>query len=90
MWIRQLGKPSLVGIGNTILSTMPKVAYGLLGNEAHTMYKFSRRTDQYIHCYTTQMNTHTKFFITFVYGMNKEQQRESLWSGLLALAQHIS
>ncbi|KAJ8419338.1 LOW QUALITY PROTEIN: hypothetical protein Cgig2_024013 [Carnegiea gigantea] len=49
-----------------------------------------KKTDQFTHCYATQMHTHKKFYITFVYGMNQEQLRESLWSDLQALAQHIT
>jgi len=28
------------------------------------------KIDQLIHCYATQLHTHKKFYITYVYGMN--------------------
>ena len=30
----------------------------------------SKKIDQLIHCYATQLSTHKKFYVTFVYGMN--------------------
>ena len=44
---------------------------------------------QLIHCHAVQLSIHRKFFITFVYGMNQEQQRMPLWIDLHALAQQI-
>jgi len=48
------------------------------------------KTDQLIHCYVTQLSTHNRFFITFVYGLNQGQMRLPLWEDLRALALQIN
>ena len=46
--------------------------------------------DQIIHCYVTQMSSNMKFYITFVYGMNQEQQRQPMWNELLAWSHQMT
>ncbi|KAJ8424616.1 hypothetical protein Cgig2_000539 [Carnegiea gigantea] len=36
------------------------------------------KTYQIMHCYVIQMSTYKKFYITFVYGMNHDHQRQSM------------
>jgi len=48
------------------------------------------KTDQLIHCYATQLSTHKKFYVIFVYGMNQEQIRMPLWADLQALTTQIN
>jgi len=36
------------------------------------------------------MTTHKKFYITFVYGINHDHQRQSMWKNLLAISQHMN
>jgi len=43
------------------------------------------KTDQIMHCYAIQMTTHKKFYITFVYGINHDHHRQSMWANLLAI-----
>jgi len=52
--------------------------------------QFLKMTDQLVHCYATQLNTHKKFYATFVYGMNQEQMRMTLCADLQALSQQIN
>ncbi|KAJ8422267.1 LOW QUALITY PROTEIN: hypothetical protein Cgig2_000655 [Carnegiea gigantea] len=49
-----------------------------------------KNTDPLIYCYVTQLYTHRKFDITFVYGMNQEKLREDIWADLQTLAQSIN
>ncbi|KAJ8419350.1 hypothetical protein Cgig2_015351 [Carnegiea gigantea] len=46
--------------------------------------------DQLIHCQATQLATIVSFHVTFVYGMNKEQQRLPLWTDLMDIARTMS
>ena len=48
------------------------------------------KTNQLIHCLAVLMSTHKRFFITFVYGMNHDNQRQSIWDDLLVLTQQIN
>ena len=48
------------------------------------------QTEQLIHCHATQLSTNKLFFITFVYGMNKQMQRQPLWNDLYAIAHQIT
>jgi len=45
-----------------------------------------QKTDQLIHCHATQLSSMNKFYITFVYGMNHADQRQSLWKNLLDIS----
>jgi len=40
--------------------------------------KVLKKIEHLMQCYTTQLSTNKKFYITFVYGMNQEQQRQHL------------
>ncbi|KAJ8436135.1 LOW QUALITY PROTEIN: hypothetical protein Cgig2_033630 [Carnegiea gigantea] len=47
------------------------------------------KSDQILHCHMVQLNTHKKFFLTFVYGMNHNHQRTFMWEDLLNLSQQM-
>ena len=47
------------------------------------------QSDQYIHCKASQLSTMKDFYITFVYGMNQEQHRQSLWEDLHNISQQM-
>ncbi|KAJ8433627.1 hypothetical protein Cgig2_023566 [Carnegiea gigantea] len=49
-----------------------------------------QKSYQILHCYATQVNINKKFFITFIYGMNQEQQRQSMWEDLLAFSHQMT
>ncbi|KAJ8425229.1 hypothetical protein Cgig2_019118 [Carnegiea gigantea] len=46
--------------------------------------------NQIMHCCVTQVFTNKKFYITFVYEMNHDQQRQPMWEDLKALSQHMT
>jgi len=48
-----------------------------------------KKTYQVLHSHVTQMNTHKKFYLTFVYGMNHDHQRLSMWEDLLKISQQM-
>ncbi|KAJ8420695.1 hypothetical protein Cgig2_021609 [Carnegiea gigantea] len=48
-----------------------------------------KKSDQILHCYVVQLNTHKKFFLTIVYGMNHNHQRHSMWEDLLDLSHQM-
>ena len=52
--------------------------------------KVLEKTEQLIHSYITQLNTNKKFYITFVYSMNQEQQRQHLWRDIQTLSQQMT
>ena len=52
--------------------------------------KVLKKSEQFIHCYATQMSTNKGFFITFVYGLNQEQQRKIMWEDLQLISQHMT
>ena len=54
----------------------------------YTVHVLSR-SDQFIHCKVTQNNTMKNFFVTFVYGANKEAQIGSLREDLIHIAQEM-
>ena len=47
-------------------------------------------TNQLVHYFITQLSTHKKFYATFVYGMNQDQLRLTLWADLQVLSQQIN
>ena len=49
-----------------------------------------RKTVQLIHYLVVQMSTHKRFYITFIYGMKHEHQRQPMWEDLLVLSQQIN
>lgn len=49
-----------------------------------------KQSEQFIHYHTTQLSTKKKLFITFVYGMNHEQQRHQLWQDLQSISQQMT
>ena len=54
-------------------------------------YQFNMilKTDQMIHGEAIQLSTNKRFYITFVYGRNLEEQRIPLWDDLKALSQSL-
>ena len=44
-------------------------------------------TDQIIHCHVTQHLSNKHFHISFIYGYNHEQQRQSTWEDLKQISQ---
>ncbi|KAJ8419347.1 LOW QUALITY PROTEIN: hypothetical protein Cgig2_025466 [Carnegiea gigantea] len=49
-----------------------------------------QKSDQLMHSHVTQVSTNKKFYITFVYGMNHDQQRQQMWEDLKALSQQMT
>jgi len=47
-------------------------------------------TDQLIHGEVFQLSTTKKFFITFVYGRNLEEQRLPLWKNIQTISQSLA
>ncbi|KAJ8420573.1 hypothetical protein Cgig2_025920 [Carnegiea gigantea] len=43
-----------------------------------------------MHSYVTRVSTNKKFYITFIYGMNHEHQRQQMWEDLKALSQQMT
>jgi len=46
--------------------------------------------DQFIHRHVTQLSTKKKFYVTFVYGINHEQQRHQFWIDLQSISQQMT
>jgi len=47
-------------------------------------------TDQLVPCFVTQLSTQKKLYATFVYAMNHEQMRLTLWEDLQVISQQIN
>ncbi|KAJ8421702.1 hypothetical protein Cgig2_002599 [Carnegiea gigantea] len=54
----------------------------LSGWKWHHNFTPSIKGHELIHCHATQISTNKRFYITFVYGLNQEQQRHQLWTDL--------
>jgi len=50
-------------------------------------FKMIQKSDQLIHGEAIQHSTNKRFYITFVYGRNHEDQRTSLWDTLMNISQ---
>ncbi|KAJ8419300.1 hypothetical protein Cgig2_027982 [Carnegiea gigantea] len=44
-------------------------------------------TNQIVHCQAIQVSTNKRFYITFVYGMNQQQQQLSMWKDIHELSE---
>ncbi|KAJ8438642.1 hypothetical protein Cgig2_016388 [Carnegiea gigantea] len=51
--------------------------------------KLIRMSEQLIHCEVTQLSTNKHFYLSMIYGLNHEQQRESLWNDLMDISSSI-
>ena len=52
--------------------------------------KIEKTTEQLVHCSIVQLSSQKYFYITYVYGFNKEEQRSPLWHHLKEISQQMT
>lgn len=53
-------------------------------------FQIKEATSQVVHCLVTHLESSSTFFVTFVYGLNREEERRALWDDLSRIAQSTS
>ncbi|KAJ8423583.1 hypothetical protein Cgig2_002912 [Carnegiea gigantea] len=86
-------KMGLVGLLETKIKehNVQKVASKMFPNWKPSAYqtRLIRSSDQLIHCKVTQLSSNKTFYLSVIYGINHESQRQNLWNDLKDIAQNM-